>query len=98
MIQKNLFKKQKQTLDFKIKLMVTHGGTFEGGGRNQEFGTDIYTLLYIKQIIKKDLLYSTGKSTQYSVITYMGKECEKECICLCITDSLCCIPEPNTTF
>ena len=26
----------------------------------------------------KDLLYSTGNSTQYSVITYMRKESEKE--------------------
>lgn len=26
----------------------------------------------------KDLLYSSGKSTQYSVVTYMGKESEKE--------------------
>ena len=48
------------------------------GGINSEFGINIYTLLYIKQIINKDLLYSTGKSTQYSVITYMGKESEKE--------------------
>ena len=34
--------------------------------------------LYIKQITTVDLLYSTGNSTQYSVITYMGKESEKE--------------------
>ena len=33
--------------------------------------SNIYTLLYIKQKINKDLLYSTGNSTQYSVITYM---------------------------
>ena len=26
----------------------------------------------------KDLLYSTENSSQYSVITYMGKESEKE--------------------
>ena len=32
---------------------------------------------YIKYITNKDLLYSTGNSTQYSVITYMGKESEK---------------------
>ena len=25
-----------------------------------------------------DLLYSTGNSTQYSVMTYMGKESKKE--------------------
>ena len=51
-----------------------------GGGINWEIGTDIYTLLYIKQISNKDLLYSTGNSTQYSVMTYMGKESKKEWI------------------
>ena len=39
------------------------------GGINWEYGIDIYTLLYIKEINNKDLLYSTGNSTQYSVIT-----------------------------
>ena len=34
----------------------------------------------IKQITNKDLLYSTRSSTQYSVITYMRKESEKEWI------------------
>ena len=28
----------------------------------------------------KDLLYSTGKSSQYSVVTYKGKESEKKVI------------------
>ena len=41
-----------------------------------EFGINIYTLLYVKYIIR-DLLYSTENSTQYSVITYIGKESEK---------------------
>ena len=40
-------------------------------------GIDIYTLLYIKC---KDLLYSTGNSTQYSVMSYMGKESKTEWI------------------
>ena len=41
-------------------------------------GINIYTVLCIKQIINKDLLYSTGNSTQYAMITYMGKKSEKE--------------------
>ena len=49
-----------------------------GGGMNQEFGINTYTLLYLKQIINKDLLHNTGNSTQYSVRTYKGKESEKE--------------------
>ena len=31
-------------------------------------------------IINKDLLYNIGNSTQHSVLTYMGKESEKEWI------------------
>ena len=30
--------------------------------------------------MSKDLLYSTGSSTQYSVMTYMGKESKREWI------------------
>ena len=77
--------------------MITRG---EGvGGINWEIGIDIYTLLHIKQITNKNLLYSTGNSTQYSVMTYMGKESKKEwIICICITDSLCCRAETNTTL
>ena len=57
--------------------MVTRGG---GGGINWEIGIDIYTLLHIKQTNNKDLMYSTGNSTQSSVMTSMGKESKKEWI------------------
>ena len=73
----NLFTRQKQT-HMKNKLMVTEGDN--GGGINQEFWINIYTLLYIKQINNKDLLYSTRNYTQKLVITYNGKESEKVCI------------------
>ena len=43
-------------------------------------GIDIYTLIYIKQITNKNLLYSTGHFTQHSVMTSMGKESKKEWI------------------
>ena len=49
----------------------------DGGGVNWKIGTDIYTLLYIKQITKKDPLYSTGNPTQYPVMAYMEKESKK---------------------
>ena len=39
-----------------------------GGGIDWEFGINMYTLLYLKYITNKDLLYSTGNSAQYSVI------------------------------
>ena len=38
----------------------------------------LYTLLYLKEIKKKDLLNSTANSPQYSLTTYMGKEPKKD--------------------
>ena len=86
----NLFTKQQQTQTLKQTC-----GT-KGEGVNQEFGGNKYTLLYIKQIIIKDLLHSRGNSIQYSGITCMGKEAEKDGSMY--TESLCCIPETNTTL
>ena len=36
---------------------------------DRKFGIDMYTLLYLKQITNKDLLYSTGNAAQYFIIT-----------------------------
>ena len=48
-----------------------------------------HALLYIELINNKNLLYSTGNSTQYSVMTYVGNESKKRVdMCVCITDSL----------
>ena len=72
----NLFTKQKQSHRCRKEIYGYQG--VRGGGINWEIGIDIYTLLYIKQITNKNLLYSTGNSTQYSVMTYTGKESKKE--------------------
>ena len=50
----------------------------KGGWVTWDIGIDIYTFLNIKQITNKNLLYSTGKSTQYFVMTSMEKESKKE--------------------
>ena len=63
--------------DFEIKLMVTKEETL-GGGINCKVRIGIYTLLYTKSKSIKDLLYNTGKSMQYSVTAYLGKESKKE--------------------
>ena len=47
-------------------------------GINWEIGTDIYTLLYIKLVIYKTLLYITGNASQYSVMAYIRKESQKK--------------------
>ena len=59
-----------------------------------EFGFNIYTLLYIYKITKKFLLNSTGDYIQYYIITYMGKESEKDRYMYVCN----CTPETNTTF
>ena len=43
-----------------------------------DIGTDMCTLLYINCIAYESLLYATGNSSQYSVVTFMGKESKKE--------------------
>ena len=90
----NLSTKQKELQMQKTNLWLL--GVRGGGGINWEIGMDIYTLLYIKETTSKDLLYSTGNSTQYSVMAFRGKESKK--VYICITDSLCCTPETNTTL
>ena len=80
--------------------MVTKGEGGCVGGINQEFGTNRYILLYVTQVNKKDLVYCTGDYIQYLVITYSGKESEKEhmYMYICMSESLCCTPETNTTI
>ena len=40
--------------------------------RDRELGTNVYTLLYLKWVTNKDLLYSTGNSAQCYVAAWMG--------------------------
>ena len=82
--------------DIENKLMVPKGRG--GDGRiNYEFGIKRYTLLYVKWINNKVLLYSTGNYIQYPVINQNGKEYEKAYVYISITESHCCTPE-NITF
>ena len=54
------------------------------GGIVREFGMDMYTLLYLKWITSKDLLYSTGNVAQYYVAAWMGGEFGGEWIHVCV--------------
>ena len=74
----NLFTKQKQTHRLRKQTYGYQRGQWGVGGDELGVWINRYTLLYIKQINNKDLLYSTGTYTQYLVITYNGKESEKE--------------------
>ena len=44
------------------------------GGRDREFGVDMYTPLYLKWISNKDLLYSTSHSAQCYVAAWIEGE------------------------
>ena len=48
-------------------------GNHGGNGRNRRIGIT-YTYYYIKQMINKNLLYSTGKSNQQFSIIYTRKK------------------------
>ena len=89
--------------------MVTKEERGVGGGINYKVGINIYTLLYVKYITNKVLLYSTGNYTQYFVITCKGRESEEEWIYTSLSLSLSiyihthiyiyiypCTPETNT--
>ena len=68
MIQINLLTKQKQT-----HREQTYGYQEERVDRRDgEFGIYMYTLLYLKWITNKDLLYSTWNSIQCYVAAWMG--------------------------
>ena len=48
------------------------GGKDEGKGIVRESGINMYTLIYLKWITSKDLLYSTGNSAQCYVAAWVG--------------------------
>ena len=49
-------------------------GTDWGKGLVREFGMDMYTLLYFKWVINKDLLCSTGNSAECYMVAWMRGE------------------------
>ena len=49
-----------------------HDPKRDGEGGLKDFGKVMYTLLYLKWITNKNLLYSTGNSAQCYVAAWMG--------------------------
>ena len=50
----------------------------------KEFGMDMYTVLYLKWMTNKVLLYSTGSSASCCVAAWMGREFVGEWIHVCV--------------
>ena len=70
MVQMNLHNRKKLT-DLENELTVVGGKD----GKERiigEFGIDMYTLLYLKWIANRDLLYSIWNSAQCHVAAWMG--------------------------
>ena len=51
-----------------------------GEGIARDFGMAMYTLLYLKWITNKNLLYGTGNSARFYVVAWMGGEFGEEWI------------------
>ena len=65
----NLLTKQKDT----HRLRIQFNGC-QGEGIVRDFEKVFYTLLYLKWITNKDILYSTRNSAQYYMPAWMGGE------------------------
>ena len=55
-----------------------------GEGTVRKLEMDIYTLVFLKWIINKDLLYSTGDSVQCYVAAWIGRESGGEWMHVCV--------------
>ena len=79
LLQMNLLTKQKETHRLKrTNLWFWAGDWREGEGIVREFGMDLYTVLYLKWITNKDLLYSTWNFAQCYVAACVGGEFGEE--------------------
>ena len=74
-IFENLLTKQKETHRLREQIYGCWGE-----GIVREFGMDMYTLLYLKLVNIKDLMYSTENSAQCYVAAWMGGQLERKWI------------------
>ena len=82
-MQMNISMKQKQTTDWLPRGRAVREGITPNTGL----------------INDSHILCSTGNYyIQYPVISHNGKESENKYMCVCVTESLCCTAEINTTL
>ena len=91
-MQTNLFTKQEQTHKLR-EWTYSYQGRVEGR-TDWEFGTDMHTLLYLKQIAN-----CIAQGTLLLCNNLNGERIWKRIdTCICITEPLCYTPETNTTL
>ena len=95
----NIFtkQKQKQTHRHRNRLVVAKRDGRENGMK-WEFGASGCKLLYFEWVNNNVLLYRTGNYIQSPGKDDDENNIKKECMCLCITESLCCTPEIGITL
>ena len=69
-----------------------------GSEMDREFGVSRCKLLHVEWISNETLLHSTGNAIQSLGIDHDGREYGRKKGCICITRSLCCIAEIDTTL
>ena len=93
----NLFAEHKQTHSLWKQIYGNQKGQVEGG-MDLGFGIGTGTLWYKEWLANGHRLYSTEKSTSYSMIIYMGKESEKNgCVYMYNWNTLLCSRNYNIT-
>ena len=76
---------------------IAFSGETGRGGINREIGSDIYTLhIQNRQLIRTYCIAQGLDSVLHNSL--MGKESKKKRVDICVSDSLCCTPETNTTL
>ena len=93
MAQMTLPTKQKWITD--LEDLWLPGG---GNGMDWEFGVGRCKLLHLEWINNGVLLYNTGNYAQSLRVECDGREYEKKSVYICMTGSLCCTAEIDTTL
>ena len=75
-----------------------HDPKRDGEGGLKDFGKVMYTLLYLKWITNKNLLYSTWSSAQCYVPAWVGEGLGEMDTCMCMAEPLHCSLEKVTAL
>ena len=90
-----IYRRETDSLTQRKDLRLPSGG---GSGRDWAFGVSGCKLFRLERTSNEVLLCSIGNSLQFPGIDHDGKAYKKECLPLCVTDSLRCTAEIGTTL
>ena len=98
-IKMNFCIKQKQTYrHWKQTYGYPRGNVSVEGGINQELGMNIHTLLYMRDDQQRPTVQHKKFYPIFWDNLYEKRILERMNVYVCVTESLCCTPETNTTL